>query len=100
MAVIVVGFMLRAAANPVWSLMSAAVAQVTPERYRGRVYGLCETAAGAGDVGAPLLAGQLYSVDPRLPLVVALTTTAPLAVGAFWLHRLGGRMAALKTQQA
>ena len=45
---------------------------------------------------APLLAGQLYAVDPRLPLVVALTTTAPLAVGAFGLHRLGGRMAAVK----
>jgi MFS family permease len=91
-AVIVLGFMLRAASNPVWSLMSAAAAEVTPERYRGRVYGLCETAAGAGDVGAPLLAGQLYAVDPRLPLVVAFTTTAPLALGAFGMHRRRGAL--------
>ena len=82
-----VGYALRSATNPVWSLLSAAAADVTPERLRGRVFGLTETSAGIGDVGAPLAAGGLYAVAPWLPLLVATVTTLPLAGWAFVLNR-------------
>lgn len=88
--VLVAAFMLRALLNPVWSFLSAAVAGVTPERSRGRVFGLTETSAGAGDIAAPLAAGGLYQVDPGLPLVVSCLGTIPLAVWAWTLRRRSG----------
>ena len=87
--VLAVAYGLRAMLNPVWSFLSAAVAQVTPERNRGRVYGLAETGAGVGDVAAPLAAGGLYQVSPGLPLLVACLSTIPLVV---WTAVLGRRL--------
>ena len=88
--VLVVAFMLRALLNPVWSFLSAAVAEVTPVRDRGRVFGLSETGAGVGDIAAPLAAGGLYQLNPGLPLVVSFLGTVPLAVWAWTLrHRSG-----------
>jgi MFS family permease len=89
---IVIAYMLRAAMGPVWSLIAAAVADVTPERLRGRAYGLCELGAGIGDVSAPIASGQLYGVDHRLPLTVGFLATVPLAISAAVLHRLRGRL--------
>jgi MFS transporter, DHA1 family, multidrug resistance protein len=91
--VIVVAYMLRCSMGSVWSLLAAAVADVTPERLRGRAYGLCELGAGAGDVGAPLVAGALYDANPRLPLWVGMLMTAPLALSALLVHRLRDRLA-------
>lgn len=90
---IVIAYMLRSTVSPVWSLMAAAVAHVTPERMRGRAYGLCELSAGVGDIGAPLLSGTLYARDPFLPLWFGLLTTAPLAAISLVVHRLRSRLA-------
>lgn len=84
---IAAGYAMKSAANPVFSLLSAAAADVTPERLRGRVYGLAETGVGIGDIAAPLAAGSLYAVAPSLPLLVATVTTLPLAGWAFVLNR-------------
>ncbi len=80
-ALLVVVYLFRGLLSPVWSYLSAAVADVTPERARGRVFGLAEAGAGVGDVGAPLVAGRLYAADPVLPVVFGALTTLPLAVG-------------------
>ena len=90
--VIVIAYILRCSMGSVWSLLAAAVADVTPERLRGRAFGLCELGAGAGDIGAPLVAGSLYDADPRLPLWVGLLTTAPLAMSALIVHHLRARL--------
>jgi MFS transporter, ACS family, glucarate transporter len=91
-AIILIGYMLRTAMGPAWSLMAAAVAEVTPERMRGRAYGLCELGAGMGDVTAPIVAGQVYGVSPYLTLWVALVTTAPLSLAALIIHRARERL--------
>lgn len=91
-AIILIGYMMRTAMGPTWSLMAAAVADVTPERMRGRAYGLCELGAGIGDVSAPIVAGQVYGVSPYLTLWVALVTTAPLSVAALIVHRARNRL--------
>lgn len=90
---IVIAYMLRSTVSPVWSLMAAAVAHVTPERLRGRAYGLCELNVGVGDIAAPLLSGTLYARDPFLPLWFGLLTTAPLAAISLIVHRLRSRLA-------
>lgn len=89
--IVALAFMLRMCFSPIWSLMASAVAEVTPERARGRGYGLCEFGVGIGDTSAPILAGGLYSVDHRLPLGVGLIMTAPLALAALASHRLRHR---------
>jgi MFS family permease len=98
--IILFGYMLRSALNPAWSLLAAAVAEVTPERMRGRAYGLSEFGAGAGDVSAPIIAGQLYAVNPALTLWVALLTTGPLALGAFLLHAVRERLVPASSLEA
>jgi len=89
--IVAFAFMLRMSFSPIWSLMASAVAEVTPERLRGRAYGLCEFVVGIGDTAAPVTAGSLYGVDHRLPLGVGLLTTAPLALAALVAHKARGR---------
>ncbi len=91
-ALIIIGiaFFLRGTYNVVWSMMASALSEVSPEKSRGRAYGLAEFGAGIGDTGAPLLAGWLYATREMLPLEVALILCVPL-VGVMmlsaWLAR-------------
>lgn len=89
--IVAFAFMLRMCFSPIWSLMASAVAEVTPERVRGRAYGLCEFVVGIGDTAAPVTAGSLYTIDHRLPLGVGLITTAPLALASLLAHRMRGK---------
>jgi len=86
--IVALAFMLRMCFSPIWSLMASAVAEVTPERVRGRAYGLCEFGVGIGDTAAPIAAGSLYAVDHRLPIGVGLILTVPLATASLVAHRL------------
>lgn len=83
---LVVAFVLRGMLSPVFSLMSAATARLSPAHIRGRVFGLAETAAGAGDIAAPVAGGALYGVSSVLPLIAGLITTVPQAAWALRLH--------------
>lgn len=89
--IVAVAFMLRMCFSPIWPLMASAVAEVTPERVRGRAYGLCEFVVGIGDTAAPVAAGSLYAIDHRLPLAVGFITTVPLALASLVAHRLRER---------
>jgi MFS family permease len=93
LALLVVVYVFRGLLSPVWSYLSAAVADVTPERARGRVFGLAEAGAGVGDVGAPLVAGRLYAADPVLPAVFGAVTTLPLALVLAFARRRRGVVA-------
>lgn len=86
-ALVALGYMLRYSFSAVWSLLSAAVAEVTPERLRGRAYGAAEMGVGVADVAAPLAAGQLYGVGHALPFVAGFVIAAPLSVLAFLVER-------------
>lgn len=86
-ALVALGYMLRYSFSSIWSLLSAAVAEVTPERLRGRAYGAGELGVGVGDAAAPLAAGQLYGAGHTLPFVAALVVAAPLSALAFIIHR-------------
>ncbi len=81
------GYMLRYSFSAVWSLLSAAIAEVTPERLRGRAYGAGELGVGIGDAAAPLAAGQLYGAGHTLPFVAGLIVAVPLSAVAFVVQR-------------
>lgn len=89
--IVAFAFMLRMCFSPIWSLMASAVAEVTPERVRGRAYGLCEFVVGIADTAAPVTSGSLYAIDHRLPLAVGFVTTVPLALASLVAHRLRDR---------
>lgn len=84
---VALGYMLRYSFSSIWSLLSAAIAEVTPERLRGRAYGAGELGVGVGDAAAPLAAGQLYAAGHLLPFVAAFVVSAPLSLVAFLIHR-------------
>lgn len=93
-ALVVVGlaFALRSGFGALWPLLAAAMAGATPERSRGRAYGLAEFAVGVADVIAPLTAGLLYGIRHDLPLWVAMLTSLPVAAAALLVHRYRRRL--------
>lgn len=87
------GYFLKGSYNIVWSLLPAAMTEVTPELVRGRAFGLAELGAGIGDTLAPILAGWLYGQHSSLPLLVALIACLPLALAIGLAARLARRPA-------
>ncbi len=80
-------YVLRGGFLVAWSVFYAAYGEVTPEKLRSRAFALAEILGSAGTTVAPFLAGWLYAVDPRLPLVLGLGAALPLLVAALGLGR-------------
>src|SRR5699024_8381198 len=80
MPLVVVGFVLRGGMFSSISLFSAALGEVTPERNHHHVFTLSEILIVGGFTLAPLLAGFLYTVSPRLPLIASIAVSVPLAI--------------------
>lgn len=78
LVVVVVAMILRGGFFSAWPLFSAVLGEATPAELRPNAYALSEILAGTGFVCAPIIAGQLYTVDPRMPLIVAVVMLAPL----------------------
>ncbi|MEZ4571679.1 MAG: MFS transporter [Thermomicrobiales bacterium] len=82
-----VAFLFRGGYLVSWSLIYAALGEVTPSRLRSRAFSLLEVLGGSGFAIAPFLAGALYSVDPALPLLVAMAGIIPLAIAMLFVRR-------------
>lgn len=83
----VLAFVLRGGFLVAWSVFYAAYGEVTPDALRSRAFALAEILGSAGTTIAPFLAGALYEVEPRLPVVVGLLAAVPLLVAALQLGR-------------
>lgn len=70
-----------------WSLIYAALGEVTPTRLRSRSFALSEVLGGAGFAVAPFIAGALYETDPALPLIVSTIGVIPLMIGIIGVRR-------------
>jgi MFS family permease len=77
---VVVGFILRGGMFSSISLFSAALGDVTPDRNHHHVFTLSEILIVAGFTLSPVLAGFLYTISPRLPLVLSVAISVPLAL--------------------
>lgn len=80
MPLVVVGFILRGGMFSSISLFSAALGDVTPDRNHHHVFTLSEILIVAGFTLSPMLAGVLYTVSPRLPLIASVALSVPLAL--------------------
>jgi MFS family permease len=67
---IAVAYLFRGGLFSAWVLFISAVGDATPARLRSRAFIALEILGGGAMSFGPVLSGQLYNVDPRLPLVV------------------------------
>ena len=69
---IVVAFLGRGGLFSAWGLFIAALGEIASERHRSRSFALCEMMGGMAFSFAPMVAGQLYTIRPALPLAAAV----------------------------
>lgn len=82
-----IAFLFRGGYLVSWSLIYAALGEVTPGRLRSRAFSLLEVLGGTGFAVAPFIAGALYSIDPALPLLAATAGIIPLAIAMLFVRR-------------
>ncbi len=70
-----------------WTLFESALGGVAAQRYHARAYAIAEILSGAGYALAPFLAGFLYELDPRAPLVGGLCLTMLLIIAMMTVMR-------------
>ncbi len=79
-AVFVLAYLLRGGFLVAWSAFYAVFGLITPAQLRSRVFALAEILGGLGTTIAPFLAGPLYELDARLPIVAGLVCTVLVVV--------------------
>ncbi|HUY99104.1 MAG TPA: hypothetical protein VMU89_02045, partial [Thermomicrobiaceae bacterium] len=80
-------YLLRGGYGAGWSGFYSALGEVTPDRFRARVYALAEIVAGTAVALAPFVAGWLYAMRPTGPLLVGLVLMVPLFGVMVWAGR-------------
>lgn len=67
-------FLLRGGLFSAWAMFSAAIGVTATEQHRARSFALGEIVAGTSFALAPMAAGWLFSIEERIPLLVATLT--------------------------
>jgi hypothetical protein len=73
---IAIAYLLRGGLFSAWVLFISAVGDFTPARIRSRAFISLEILGGGAMSFGPVIAAQLYGIDPRVPLVVGAITGA------------------------
>jgi MFS family permease len=73
---IAVAYVFRGGLFSAWVLFISAVGDLTPARLRSRAFISLEILGGGAMSFGPVIAAQLYRLDPRLPLLVGAITGA------------------------
>lgn len=93
-----IAFLLEGGFYLIWPLLYARVSDAAPERLRSRAYALVEVTFFLSFTIAPIAAGALYNVQPRLPLLVGVILVLPVAIaGVRVLHTGAAQPAPLST---
>lgn len=66
-----VAFVLRGGFFSAWALFVAAIGEIVDDRHRARSFATGEMLGGLAFSGAPMVAAQLYLIDPLFPLIGA-----------------------------
>lgn len=69
--VITFAFILRGGMFATWTFLLTAIGQYAPPRLQTRAFALVEVLGGGALSFAPVVASQLYGLDPELPLLAA-----------------------------
>ena len=71
-------WVLRGGFSVAWSLFATVLTDTVPERMRGRSFAMAEFLGGIGFALAPVVAGPLYGIDPKWPLLICVALSAPM----------------------
>lgn len=96
--IVAVAFLLRGGLFSAWTFYLAAMGNVTPRYLRPRAFAIVEIVGGSAISFGPILASQLWLVDPHAPFIVASALTSATVV---WVLRSGatiGQNSALEHQ--
>lgn len=78
--VIGLAFLLRGGLFSAWTLYLAAMGSVAPNHLRPRAFAIVEMVGGSAISFGPVIAAQLWRVDPRAPLITAAVLTGATIV--------------------
>lgn len=78
MILVVIAFLFRGGMFASIALFSAVLGELAPARDREHIFTLSELMIVAGFSFAPLAAGLLYGMDPKLPLIVSAIAGIPI----------------------
>ncbi|HEX3723598.1 MAG TPA: MFS transporter, partial [Nitrolancea sp.] len=84
----IVAYVLLGGFFATWTLFESALGGVAARRYHARAYAIAEILSGVGNAVAPVLAGFLFEVDPRAPVIAGLFVTMLLILGLIIVTRL------------
>ncbi len=73
-------YFLRGGVFSAWALFLAALGKVAPAHLRSRGFSIMEILGGTAMSTGPLIAAQLWRIDPTTPLVVAATLSSIMVV--------------------
>ena len=69
---LVVGFVLRGCVFSAWTLFSSAMGVIARPADRSRGFAMIELTGGTAFAVAPIVAGQIYELGPRVPLLAGI----------------------------
>lgn len=73
-------YFLRGGVFSAWALFLAAMGKVAPAHLRSRGFSIMEIIGGTAMSTGPLIAAQLWRIDPRSPLIVSATLASLMVV--------------------
>ncbi len=88
-AVVAIAFLLRGGLFSAWTFYLAAMGNVAPRYLRPRAFAIVEIVGGSAISFGPIIASQLWLIDPHAPFIVASALTA---ITIIWVLRSKGEI--------
>ena len=84
---LVVGFVFRGCVFSAWTLFSSSMGTTARPADRARGFAMVELMGGTAFSLAPILAGQLYELGPRVPLLLSMALALLMVPTLLWSQR-------------
>ena len=88
---LIIGFVFRGCLFSAWTLFSSSMGTTARPADRARGFAMIELVGGTALSVAPILAGQLYALGPRVPLVASMALALVVVPTLLWSQRRAGR---------
>jgi MFS family permease len=86
---IIVAFLLRGGMFASWAMMLAEMGERAPSRLRSRAFAVMEIMGGSAMAFGPIVASQLYRIDPSVPVLAGAILGGIMTVRIGWVHWRG-----------
>lgn len=84
---ITLAFLLRGGMFAAWAMILASMGEIAPSHLRSRAFAVVEILGGSAISFGPIVASQLYGLDPTTPIIVGAILGGLMAIRLAWLQR-------------